>query len=58
MYLAGGLGVFEGFYKNGKMTGKGTFTYPDGSKYMGEFQNLKINGIGVRVYRNGNRFEG
>ena len=30
-----------GDFKNGDYSGQGTFTYPDGRKYVGEFKNGK-----------------
>lgn len=29
---------YEGEYKDGKMSGKGTFCWPDGSVYVGEYK--------------------
>lgn len=38
--------------------GKGTYVYPSGAKYTGEFQNGEINGIGVCYYTNGSKYSG
>jgi hypothetical protein len=38
--------------------GKGIFTYPDGSKYQGEFRNGKLDGWGAWFYPNGDRYVG
>ncbi len=37
---------------------EGSFTFPDGSKYEGEFQNGQQNGQGTMTYANGDRYEG
>lgn len=39
-------------------SGKGKFTYPDGSKFIGDFYNGIPEGIGTVYYINGNRYEG
>ena len=39
-------------------SGKGKFTYPDGSKFIGDFYNGLPQGIGTVYYINGNRYEG
>ena len=31
-------GCYEGEYKDGKYHGQGTFTFPDGIKFVGEFR--------------------
>ncbi|MDX1942764.1 MAG: caspase family protein [Saprospiraceae bacterium] len=38
--------------------GKGTFAYPDGSKYEGQFRNGKPEGKGIFFYINNDRYEG
>ena len=38
--------------------GKGTFVYPSGATYIGDFRNGEINGSGVCVYKDGSRYEG
>jgi hypothetical protein len=38
--------------------GKGTFMYPSGAKYVGEFVNGEINGIGVCYYSDGSKYSG
>lgn len=38
--------------------GKGEFLWRDGTKYVGEFSNNKINGEGVMDYADGRRYEG
>lgn len=32
---------YEGFWKNNKMNGKGTFIWSDGRKYVGDYVNEK-----------------
>ena len=38
--------------------GKGTYQYPSGAKYVGEFKNGEINGVGVCYYTNGSKYSG
>ncbi len=38
--------------------GQGTYVYPSGAKYSGQFRNGKINGEGVLYFSNGNRYSG
>lgn len=38
--------------------GRGTFVYPSGAKYTGDFKNGEINGKGVCVYSDGSKYEG
>jgi hypothetical protein len=38
--------------------GKGTFMYPSGAKYVGEFINGEINGVGVCYYSDGSKYSG
>lgn len=39
-------------------TGKGSYTYEDGSKYVGDFKDGEPMGYGVCTYSNGDRYEG
>ena len=39
-------------------TGKGTYLYPSGAKYVGDFKDGKIHGEGLLVFSNGNRYVG
>ncbi len=39
-----------GDYKDGKMSGKGTFRWPDGSVYVGEYKDGKRHGEGTYTY--------
>ena len=47
-------GCIEGDCENGK----GTYTWPDGSKYEGEFKGGEINGKGTYTFENGANWEG
>lgn len=38
--------------------GKGTYVYPSGAKYVGEFRDGEINGVGVCYYTNGSKYSG
>lgn len=38
--------------------GKGTYVYPSGAKYIGEFKNGEISGIGVCYYTDGSKYSG
>ncbi len=49
---------YEGFSKNGKKEGKGTFIYVNGDKYEGDYKDGKRSGQGIYYYANGNRYEG
>lgn len=40
------------------MSGKGTYTYPNGNKYEGEWQDDVKSGYGVLQYVNGEKYEG
>ena len=38
--------------------GQGTFTYPNGEKYVGDWKNGKYNGHGTFTYPDGNMYVG
>ena len=38
--------------------GRGTFVYPSGAKYVGDFANGEIHGIGVCYYTDGSKYSG
>jgi uncharacterized caspase-like protein len=58
-FVDGVFQVKEEFnYRNGKSEGYGTATYPNGDKYVGEFQGSKANGPGTVSYANGAKTEG
>ena len=40
------------------MDGIGTYTWPDGRKYIGEFLNDQTNGQGSYFWNDGRKFEG
>jgi hypothetical protein len=42
----------------GKKNGYGTFVYPDGSKYVGNWVNDEKQGFGTYYYVNGDIYEG
>ena len=45
--------------KDGKTrSGRGTFSWPSGLRYSGEFSNNKRHGEGVQVWPDGSRYEG
>ena len=41
---------------NGNKFGMGTYIYPNGDKYKGEFQDGKIHGKGLFIYHNGAKY--
>ena len=41
-----------------QMHGRGTYVFPNGNKYEGEFRNDVKEGYGVLVYVNGEKYEG
>lgn len=49
---------YEGEWVDGKMQGRGTYQYSDGSVFDGGWVAGKMQGKGVFVYPNGNRYEG
>ena len=53
-----GTDIQSGCIAGNCINGKGTFAYPDGSKYSGEFANKKIHGWGTWDYPNGDKFVG
>ena len=38
--------------------GKGTYTFPSGSRYTGEFKDGEVSGYGVCAYKSGGKYEG
>jgi hypothetical protein len=40
------------------MQGKGSYTYGDGSRYVGMFKNDKRDGYGVYTYSSGDKYSG
>ena len=49
--------VIEGEFHNGKLNGYGIYIYLNGDKYIGDFKNQKMDGIGT-LWFNGNKFIG
>ena len=50
--------TMEGQFKKGRLNGKGKITYSDGSYYNGEVSDNIANGLGEKVYVNGDRYVG
>ena len=48
----------EGAYVKGRLVGKGVETYPDGRKYVGEFNDSDYNGQGTLTYTDGKSYVG
>ena len=46
-YLYTDGGIYEGEWLDGKMHGRGLYTFPNGNKYDGEWQNDVKEGYGV-----------
>ena len=44
--------------KNDKKHGQGTFTYPDGKKYVGEYKDGKQHGQGAQTLPDGAKYVG
>jgi len=40
------------------INGKGTYVYPSGAKYLGDFKNGEISGVGVCYYTDGSKYSG
>ena len=51
-------GRYEGYYKNGKRNGKGTYTWSDGEKYTGQWKDGDMHGKGVLITANKYKYEG
>ena len=50
--------IFKGSFVQNKPHGKGEMTWPDQSKYLGDFENGMMQGLGERKYENGNIYTG
>jgi hypothetical protein len=46
---------YEGEFKDGKYSGRGTFYFANGSVYEGEYENGRYHGQGTFTYANGSR---
>ncbi|MBK7342654.1 MAG: caspase family protein [Saprospiraceae bacterium] len=53
-----GTDIQSGCIAGDCVNGQGTFAYPDGSKYDGQFVNGKLFGLGTWYYANGDRYVG
>ena len=42
----------------GKFDGIGILYYNNGDKYYGEFENDDLNGFGIKIAKNGGRYQG
>lgn len=51
-------GKYEGYYKDGKRNGKGTYTWSDGEKYTGQWKDGYMHGKGVLITANKYKYEG
>ncbi|XP_018607219.1 MORN repeat-containing protein 5 [Scleropages formosus] len=49
---------YDGEYYNGRMEGKGEYTFPTGTKYIGEMKDGVFHGKGVLYFPNGSKYEG
>lgn len=49
---------YEGMSLNGKLHGRGIYTYPNGDTYVGEFRFGKIQGLGQFNFKNGDKYVG
>jgi len=49
---------YHGEYQNGKMSGNGMLTYPDGTIYAGQFKSDRRNGIGRLTFPDGTTITG
>jgi TonB family protein len=50
--------TYIGEVVEGRLHGKGTFTFADGSRYVGEFKGSKKHGQGISTQSDGSRIEG
>lgn len=57
-YIANTVRLQTGCLRGNCLQGTGTYAYPDGSRYEGNFRNGKPDGQGVFYYPNGDRYEG
>ena len=51
-------GKYEGYFKNGKEYGRGTYTWNSGDKYTGDWIDGKRTGYGTYTWNNGNKYAG
>ena len=50
--------ILEGEWKDGELTGHGTYTTPDGGKYVGEWENSVFHGKGTHTLPDGSKLVG
>ena len=55
VYYKDGAKEFEGEFYNDQYSGKGTYHYKDGTKYVGLFKNNKFDGLGTKFNPNGTK---
>ncbi|XP_029372247.1 MORN repeat-containing protein 5 [Echeneis naucrates] len=48
---------YKGVMKNGRIQGKGEFTFPTGTKYEGEMKDGMFHGKGVLTFPNGSKYK-
>lgn len=56
--IFGALAVSAQCIQGDCVNGQGTYIYPSGAKYIGQFKNGEIHGIGVCYYTNGSHYRG
>lgn len=50
--------IYEGYFKAGEFTGKGTMKWKSGDEYVGNWINSKKDGQGIIKWANGNSYKG
>ena len=50
--------TYSGAWLNNQLNGYGFLTWPDGSKYEGNFKAGKRHGKGFKTYHNGETYDG
>jgi hypothetical protein len=50
--------TYEGHMEHGKRSGRGTYTWQDRTKYVGDYANNNRNGQGTMSYPDGSSYEG
>ena len=50
--------VLEGEWRNGELSGQGTYTFADGKKYVGEYKDGKYHGQGTYTFADGDKYVG
>jgi hypothetical protein len=51
-------GVYQGYFADGNLHGRGTMTWANGDRYQGEYQNGVRAGWGIYWWLTGERYEG